>query len=165
MGLDLSRPELRLAQQVGMAGKRREHGIFNIYSMAAWIVVSPSRRSLVFVSPIRRFDLVSSEMEDAENFIGAGPCEPRSGHACAGDAANSSRSISRFSRRSRLFRRTCADRPAGALPCGSRPQSGSSSNSRCGSAGRRLCEAAADDHLLRFCVQRRVARPARLYHE
>jgi iron(III) transport system permease protein len=50
-----------------------DHGIFNIYSMAGLIVVvSTTSFPYVFVFVNAALDLVSSEMEDAANILGAG---------------------------------------------------------------------------------------------
>src|SRR5260370_22048233 len=56
-----------------MALSGAEHGIFNVYSMTGLIVVvAVTSFPYVFVFTGSALDLVSSEMEDAANILGAG---------------------------------------------------------------------------------------------
>src|SRR5258708_4522305 len=69
----LAGPNSGWLNKVWMALSGAEHGIFNIYSMAGLIVViAVTSFPYVFVFTGSALDLVSSEMEDAANILGAG---------------------------------------------------------------------------------------------
>ena len=69
----LAGPNSGWLNKVWMAATGAEHGIFNIYSMAGLIVViAVTSFPYVFVFTNSALDLVSSEMEDAANILGAG---------------------------------------------------------------------------------------------
>src|SRR5882757_1731272 len=69
----LAGPNSGWLNKVWMALTGTEHGIFNIYSMAGLIVViAVTSFPYVFVFTNSALDLVSSEMEDAANILGAG---------------------------------------------------------------------------------------------
>src|SRR5437764_3613839 len=69
----LAGPNSGWLNKAWMALSGAEHGIFNIYSMAGLIVVvAVASFPYVFVFTSSALDLVSSEMEDAANILGAG---------------------------------------------------------------------------------------------
>jgi iron(III) transport system permease protein len=69
----LAGPNSGWLNKVWMALTGAEHGIFNIYSMSGLIVVvAVTSFPYVFVFTSGALDLVSSEMEDAANILGAG---------------------------------------------------------------------------------------------
>ena len=69
----LAGPNAGWLNKVWMALTGAEHGIFNIYSMTGLIVVvAVTSFPYVFVFTSGALDLVSSEMEDAANILGAG---------------------------------------------------------------------------------------------
>src|SRR2546430_15031847 len=69
----LAGPNSGWLNKVWMALTGAEHGIFNIYSMARLIVViAVPSFPYVFLFTHSALDLVSSEMEDAANILGAG---------------------------------------------------------------------------------------------
>src|SRR5436305_5887442 len=69
----LAGPNSGWLNKVWMALSGAEHGIFNIYSMTGLIVVvAVASFPYVFVFTNSALDLVSSEMEDAANILGAG---------------------------------------------------------------------------------------------
>src|SRR3989440_2985928 len=69
----LAGPNSGWLNKVWMALSGAEHGIFNVYSMTGLIVVvAVTSFPYVFVFTSGALDLVSSEMEDAANILGAG---------------------------------------------------------------------------------------------
>ncbi len=69
----LAGPNAGWLNKVWMALTGAEHGIFNVYSMAGLIVVvAVTSFPYVFVFTSSALDLVSTEMEDAANILGAG---------------------------------------------------------------------------------------------
>ncbi len=69
----LAGPNSGWLNRVWMSLSGAEHGIFNIYSMTGLIVVvAVASFPYVFVFTNSALDLVSSEMEDAANILGAG---------------------------------------------------------------------------------------------
>ena len=69
----LAGPNSGWLNKVWMTLSGAEHGIFNIYSMTGLIVVvAVASFPYVFVFTSSALDLVSSEMEDAANILGAG---------------------------------------------------------------------------------------------
>src|SRR5712691_4636402 len=69
----LAGPNSGWLNKVWMALSGAEHGIFNVYSMTGLIVVvAVASFPYVFVFTSSALDLVSSEMEDAANILGAG---------------------------------------------------------------------------------------------
>jgi iron(III) transport system permease protein len=69
----LAGPNSGWLNKVYMALTGAQHGIFNVYSMAGLIVVvAVTSFPYVFVFTSGALDLVSSEMEDAANILGAG---------------------------------------------------------------------------------------------
>src|SRR3954449_9025396 len=69
----LAGPNAGWLNKVWMALTGAEHGIFNVYSMTGLIVVvAVTSFPYVFVFTSGALDLVSSEMEDAANILGAG---------------------------------------------------------------------------------------------
>jgi iron(III) transport system permease protein len=69
----LAGPNSGWLNKVWMALTGAEHGIFNVYSMSGLIVVvAVTSFPYVFVFTSGALDLVSSEMEDAANILGAG---------------------------------------------------------------------------------------------
>src|ERR1700674_3150194 len=69
----LAGPNSGWLNKVWMALSGAEHGIFNVYSMTGLIVViAVTSFPYVFVFTSSALDLVSSEMEDAANILGAG---------------------------------------------------------------------------------------------
>jgi iron(III) transport system permease protein len=69
----LAGPNAGWLNKVWMAATGTEHGIFNVYSMAGLIVVvAVTSFPYLFVFTSSALDLVSSEMEDAANILGAG---------------------------------------------------------------------------------------------
>src|SRR5947209_3615674 len=69
----LAGPNSGWLNKVWMALTGAEHGIFNVYSMAGLIVViAVTSFPYMFVFVSSALDLVSSEMEDAANILGAG---------------------------------------------------------------------------------------------
>ena len=69
----LAGPNAGWLNKVWMALTGAEHGIFNVYSMTGLIVVvAVTSFPYVFVFTSSALDLVSSEMEDAANILGAG---------------------------------------------------------------------------------------------
>jgi iron(III) transport system permease protein len=69
----LAGPNAGWLNKIWMALTGAEHGIFNVYSMAGLIVVvATTSFPYVFVFVNAALDLVSSEMEDAANILGAG---------------------------------------------------------------------------------------------
>ena len=69
----LAGPNSGWLNKIWMAVSGAEHGIFNIYSMTGLIVVvAVASFPYVFVFTSSALDLVSSEMEDAANVLGAG---------------------------------------------------------------------------------------------
>jgi iron(III) transport system permease protein len=69
----LAGPNSGWLNKAWMALSGAEHGIFNIYSMTGLIVVvAVASFPYVFVFTSSALDLVSSEMEDAANILGAG---------------------------------------------------------------------------------------------
>jgi iron(III) transport system permease protein len=69
----LAGPNSGWLNKIWMALSGAEHGIFNIYSMTGLIVVvAVASFPYVFVFTSSALDLVSSEMEDAANVLGAG---------------------------------------------------------------------------------------------
>jgi iron(III) transport system permease protein len=69
----LAGPNAGWLNKVWMALTGAEHGIFNVYSMAGLIVVvAVTSFPYIFVFTSAALDLVSSEMEDAANILGAG---------------------------------------------------------------------------------------------
>ena len=69
----LAGPNSGWLNKVWMALAGTEHGIFNVYSMAGLIlVIAVTSFPYVFVFTNAALDLVSSEMEDAANILGAG---------------------------------------------------------------------------------------------
>jgi len=69
----LAGPNAGWLNKAWMAATGAEHGIFNVYSMAGLIVVvAVTSFPYVFVFTNSALDLVSSEMEDAANILGAG---------------------------------------------------------------------------------------------
>src|SRR5712691_11045568 len=69
----LAGPNSGWLNKVWMALSGAEHGIFNVYSMTGLIVVvAVASFPYVFVFTGSALDLVSSEMEDAANILGAG---------------------------------------------------------------------------------------------
>src|SRR6266568_3273659 len=69
----LAGPNSGWLNKVWMALSGADHGIFNIYSMTGLIVVvAVASFPYVFVFTSSALDLVSSEMEDAANILGAG---------------------------------------------------------------------------------------------
>ena len=128
--------ECRLAQQ-GLDGAHRRRAPGRSTSTLRAGLVAGHRRCTsfpyVFVFTTTALDLVSSEMEDAANILGAGRAAPRFKitlplvlPAILGGA------IIVVPRGHRAVRRARPDRPAGALPRGDDRSSGSSSSSRPG---------------------------------
>src|SRR5947207_7341266 len=69
----LAGPNAGWLNKVWMALTGAEHGVFNVYSMTGLIVVvAVTSFPYVFVFTAAALDLVSSEMEDAANILGAG---------------------------------------------------------------------------------------------
>src|SRR5947209_12217255 len=69
----LAGPNSGWLNKVWMALTGAEHGLFNVYSMAGLIVViAVTSFPYLFVFVSSALDLVSSEMEDAANILGAG---------------------------------------------------------------------------------------------
>jgi iron(III) transport system permease protein len=69
----LAGPNAGWLNKVWMAVTGAEHGVFNIYSMTGLIVVvAVTSFPYLFVFTSSALDLVSSEMEDAANILGAG---------------------------------------------------------------------------------------------
>src|SRR5262249_46017598 len=69
----LAGPNSGWLNKLWMALSGAEHGIFNVYSMTGLIVVvAVASFPYVFVFTSSALDLVSSEMEDAANILGAG---------------------------------------------------------------------------------------------
>src|SRR6266699_3260537 len=69
----LAGPNAGWLNKAWMALSGAEHGIFNVYSMTGLIVVvAVTSFPYVFVFTSSALDLVSSEMEDAANILGAG---------------------------------------------------------------------------------------------
>ena len=69
----LAGPNAGWLNKVWMAVTGAEHGMFNVYSMAGLIVVvAVTSFPYLFVFTSSALDLVSSEMEDAANILGAG---------------------------------------------------------------------------------------------
>jgi iron(III) transport system permease protein len=69
----LAGPNAGWLNKVWMALTGAEHGVFNVYSMTGLIVVvAVTSFPYVFVFTSGALDLVSSEMEDAANILGAG---------------------------------------------------------------------------------------------
>jgi iron(III) transport system permease protein len=69
----LAGPNAGWLNKVWMAVTGAEHGIFNVYSMTGLIVVvAVTSFPYLFVFTSSALDLVSSEMEDAANILGAG---------------------------------------------------------------------------------------------
>lgn len=69
----LAGPNAGWLNKIWMAVAGTEHGIFNVYSMAGLIlVIAVTSFPYVFVFTNTALDLVSSEMEDAANILGAG---------------------------------------------------------------------------------------------
>src|SRR5206468_11893166 len=69
----LAGPNAGWLNKVWIALTGAEHGIFNVYSMTGLIVVvAVTSFPYVFVFTSAALDLVSSEMEDAANILGAG---------------------------------------------------------------------------------------------
>src|SRR5437667_10500990 len=69
----LAGPNAGWLNKVWMTLTGAEHGIFNVYSMAGLIVVvAVTSFPYVFVFTSSALDLVSTEMEDAANILGAG---------------------------------------------------------------------------------------------
>src|SRR5882757_131235 len=69
----LAGPNAGWLNKVWMAATGAEHGVFNVYSMAGLIVVvAVTSFPYVFVFTNSALDLVSTEMEDAANILGAG---------------------------------------------------------------------------------------------
>src|SRR5215471_19172190 len=69
----LAGPNAGWLNKVWMAVTGAEHGVFNVYSMTGLIVVvAVTSFPYLFVFTSSALDLVSSEMEDAANILGAG---------------------------------------------------------------------------------------------
>ena len=69
----LAGPNAGWLNKTWMAITGAEHGLFNVYSMAGLIVVvAVTSFPYIFVFTSAALDLVSSEMEDAANILGAG---------------------------------------------------------------------------------------------
>ena len=104
----LAGPNAGWLNKVWMALTGAEHGIFNIYSMTGLIlVIAVTSFPYIFVFTSSALDLVSSEMEDAANILGAGTLRTTlPHHAAAGDAGDHRRRrSSRSSKRSRCSAR------------------------------------------------------------
>src|SRR5207248_9982764 len=73
----LAGPKSGWLNSMWMALSGADHGIFNVYSMTGLIVVvAVASYPYVFVFTSSALDLVSSEMEDAANILGAGTLRP-----------------------------------------------------------------------------------------
>jgi hypothetical protein len=156
----LAGPNAGWLNKAWMALTGAESGLFNVYSMAGLIVVVA-----VTSFPLRlrvhhaALELVSSEMEDAANILGAGTDAhhvPR--HLAAGAAGDRRRADHLVPRGDRAVRRARADRAAGALPRRVDPAVAILRISGAGRAGRGLRDAAAADHHLHVLAAAHGAR-------
>jgi iron(III) transport system permease protein len=146
----LAGPNSGWLNKVWMALSGAEHGVFNVYSMAGLIVVvAVTSFPYVFVFTSGALDLVSSEMEDAANILGAGTLRttfrvtlPLVLPAIVGGL------IISFLEAIALFGAPALIALPGALPGGIDAALAILRISGAGRAGRRLCDAAAADHHL-----------------
>ncbi len=116
----LAGPNSGWLNKVWMALTGAEHGIFNIYSMTGLIlVIAVTSFPYTFVFTSSALDLVSSEMEDAANILGAAHAADHAAHyVAAGDAGDHRRHHHQLPRSDRAVRRARADRAARALQRG-----------------------------------------------
>ncbi len=162
----LAGPNAGWLNKVWMALTGAESGLFNVYSMTGLIVVvAVTSFPYVFVFTSAALDLVSSEMEDAANILGAGTMRttfrvtlPLVLPAIVGGL------IISFLEAIALFGAPGADRPARAIPGRLHPALAVLRISGAGRAGRRLRDAAVADHAADVLVPALRARPPRLHH-